>query len=377
MRAGTRIDTALSMSCRIEFSMSIEQKDASDNKITEDDIKKLTVALSKAFGVAGYTKQAEAILTCSMGVSESVDWNSAKLPGSVSGVMVCSCGCEKSRFAVPMSCNVRVCPYCAKKEQRRRVARFARIAQFVFEKNKKYRYRYRLWTFGTSISLYDPQIVEKIIKLRRKVVNCFDEKLPDGWRERQGIAVVPEFGTSGARLHFHVIQYGSFVNITKMQNEWRKQSGISNALVDVESVPASVRNLDGVVGYISKYMSKGSLKSVENAIEQENVYDELAKRLVREFEVFRGRKTYITYGVFRSVEVEREPALCKVCEAPMMMIWSKNWELYVETGFATWAQVEVEDLLSLFMGNNSNTNNGNDPPPKQLSLPNMPEIIYV
>lgn len=351
-----------------QTSEKVNTKENEKKQITRNQKTAFNLALSKAFGDAGCVKQSEKVLTCAMGLRMKIDLTQPELPQDVSGVMVCENACVKSQFVVPKSCNVRGCPYCARKEQKRRVAKFAIIVQHSESLNPSHGYQWRLWTFGTNISLYDDNVIEKMLKLRRVVVDAFDELLSDGWRNRQGLAVVPEFGTDGARLHFHVVQYGAYLNVGIVRDLWRDLSGIENAHMHVKLVPRGIKDPKSIVNYVSKYQSAGSLKLFESVMEQEFAYDKLAQRLVVEYKVFENRRTYITYGIFRSVVVENQKARCKECDGFMMMVWARDWELYIETGHVSWTDLDLCDFLSLYMGNNSSNKSEKNDKPSQLRL---------
>jgi hypothetical protein len=285
-----------------------------------------------------------------------------KLPDGAKLVYVCTGDHKHDAQIFSQSCDLRICPECARMHSARLVARYQpKMMELLHDHHNTY--RFRMITFTLPFALTDEDIDETYGQgfkwVEKVMVKLMLEDCPD-WKQKQGFLTSAEFGEEGLKLHYHVIHYGQYLNQVNLSREWHKASCGAGFIVDVRGFPfkgkTPEQSMREVLKYATKFYSEDKITGKITCLPAE-----LMPVLARVLEKTRRIRSY---GVFYDLdEPEREIHTCAICEAPMLGIPVSYWETFVTTGFLPREWSREQALLHLKPADKSLNSHSGLPPP--------------
>lgn len=217
--------------------------------------------------------------------------------------------CGKTYYA-EMSCNLRTCPFCARKRMLDRTRKVVKFVKSLDLNRKKYDHRLKFITFGYGTEDGIKKGIEKSLKafekIRRNLLETKREKYVDEHsgkvkkRKTEGCVWSVELGQKNLSIHIHVLYWGRYIPQKVLSNEWKRLTG--KFYVDVRAAKNKSKKKKGLWGIVletTKYITKG-LTFLD---------PEVAFRI--EKELFRVR-TFGTSGIFYG-KIKPEKPECPFC----------------------------------------------------------------
>jgi hypothetical protein len=194
----------------------------------------------------------------------------------------------KHEVSVPMRCESRLCPRCA------RIRGFVikeRLLKAILPINKGKTKKPMLLTLTLrNYGKLEKDRIRLLSKSMRKLINHFYPK-----SKGYGAIAVIEVGKNN-NLHVHALVYGPYIPHSSLSQKWLKLTGDS-MIVDIRMV----HNPKMAIGYILKYMTKIPVFS------EPYKYLEYAK-------AFKGVRRLHTYGIFyNNIPVIKKIFECPIC----------------------------------------------------------------
>lgn len=270
------------------------------------------------------------------------------LPPGAIGAIVCSEDPAHVARVVCTSCDNRVCPDCASRHSARLLARYLPVMESLSRRQRP-GWRMRRVTLTTSIRVTHPNVRQRTNDLYKSVRATFDELLADRPRPTSmsecGALVAHEYGSSGLRLHFHIVFYGPYIPQQKLSDVWQSHSGFP--VVDIRRVGSGGRDdlsledaLSETVKYTTKFWRKepdGSTKYIDP-----NLVPVLMS-------VLEGTRRVRAWGLFYNAAAPEERATCPDCGALLAKLSPIEYDIWCQTGwlpdeFAKVMRPEVADL---------------------------------
>lgn len=317
--------------------------------------------------LAGLQKIAARWLSCSdsffMRVKPSPE---TKIPVTSEKIYVCSGNHHHDAEIYSQSCDLRICPDCARRHAARLAARYLPVMQELMHRHTK-SYRFRHIMFSSPYALTDPDIREKYLCGFKQVYKVMDSLMSSAghWKSEQGFLVTAEFGEQGQKLHYHVIHYGQYLKQSDLSRSWSEQTAGDACVVWVKGFPYAGMSIEDtlkeVLKYAVKFYSKdpvsGEIKALPPA-----VLPILAKVLEK-------TRRIRAYGLFFDIpEPARADHLCQTCGAGMVGIPVDYFVTFCNTGFLPldWLNARTESGLNLKPADNSQSlTSGLAPPDSQ------------
>lgn len=302
----------------------------------------------EALSDAGQEETAERWLSCSdHPISKISPKPGAALPSSAEMVFVCKQDHTHDAEIVTQTCDLRICPDCARRHAARLAARYTpKMLELLHEHHRTY--RFRLVTFTLPYSLEDPNIREKYLHGFEQVYRVMDEtmsvKNPD-WKKEQGFVVASEFGSEGYKLHYHAIHYGQYLDQGELTRRWFTATDGEAQIVDVRALVRKGKPIEEAVSevfkYAIKFYSKDKITREVKAIPAQLV-PALAMALS-------GTRRVRAYGVFYNIpEPQSEGHICDTCSSEMVGIPVSYFVTYCNTGMLPkelWLASRSDELL--------------------------------
>lgn len=310
--------------------------------------------VSEELILAGMDDMSERWLSCSAKfVTKITPGPDAKLPASAEKVSVCTGNHLHAVEVYSQSCDLRICPDCARRHAARLAARFVpKFLELMHEHHSTYRFRHI--TFTTPYSLEDVDIRKKYLTGFKQVENVMVAMMSDcpDWKSKQGFLVTAEFGEQGMKLHYHVPHYGQYLDQAKLSRLWSAETAGDACVVDVRQLQHKNKTLEEsiheVLKYVTKFYSKnkitGEIKYIPAAL-----IPVLAKVLDK-------TRRVRAYGVFYKLpEPDRSDHLCDQCQSPMLSIPVSYFVTYCNTGLLPreFDRAGTDALLHLRLADNS------------------------
>jgi len=217
--------------------------------------------------------------------------------------------CNKTYFA-EMSCNLRTCPFCARKRMLDRTRKVVKFVKSLDPDRKKYDHRLRFITFGYGTKDGIREGVKKSLKafekIRRKLLETQRVKCGDRHngktkkRKTEGCVWSVELGSKNLSVHIHVLYWGKYIPQKVLSNEWKRLTG--KFYVDIRRAKnkgKKKKGLWGIVLEMTKYVMKGLID-----LDKETAF-------MVEKELFNIR-TFGTSGVFYG-KIKPEKPVCPFC----------------------------------------------------------------
>lgn len=282
--------------------------------------------------LAGLNKIAKRWLSCSENCFTRIKpVEGASLPRSAKRIFVCIDDHTHEAEIYSQTCDLRICPECARRHSARMVARYLpKMLELLHQHHPTHRFRHIVFTL--PFGLEDPDIRQKLLDGFAQVERVMDALMtPAGdWKASQGFLTGSEFGETGYKLHFHVIHYGQYLNQVDLSREWSKQTRGAAQVVFVRGFPYKGKTIEEslreVLKYATKFYSKDEITGEVKYIP--------AKLLPVLAKVLEKTRRIRTYGVFYDVpEPDRDTHTCATCNSPMVGIPLDYWTTFVATGF--------------------------------------------
>lgn len=213
---------------------------------------------------------------------------------------VAYCSQDPSHFHqfIPRSCNLRICPICAKNLAYRLRSKYDELIQRMYVPAS--------WSFKHVILTAKREAdLAAQLKEGNKAVRKLYKRL---WGRRKGAGAIVSFevGESGNQVHWHLLILGPYYKQALISDIWNELTG--NPVVWVTKVERDR------VSEILKYVTKGlSELSPDEAIQ---IYLAL-----------KGQRRVRTFGCFYGVKVLPEPMIkvCPVCGARLAYMPEPLW----------------------------------------------------
>jgi hypothetical protein len=319
--------------------------------------------VAEALYDAGLDKVADRWLTCSEQPRTRLRARPGiALPDTAKTIYVCTGDHTHDVEIYSQTCDLRICPDCARRHSARLVARYLpKMTELMHQHHNTY--RFRLVTFTLPFALTDEDIQVKYKSgfnwVFKAMTGLMRKSCPD-WKEKQAFLTSAEFGENGYKLHYHVIHYGMYLNQVDLSNAWRKASCGAGYIVDVRSFPFKNKDpeqsLREVLKYATKFSSQDKITGEITCIPAE-----LVPVLARILEKTRRVRAY---GLFFNLpEPERPAHTCETCGGDLLGIPVSYWETYVTTGFLPREWLREQSLLHLKPADKSLKSQSNLSPP--------------
>jgi hypothetical protein len=323
----------------------------------------------EALEMAGMAKEASRWLSCAdRFVTRLKPAPDAKLPAQSQKVYVCSANHHHEAEIYSQSCDLRICPDCARMHSARLVARYLPKCQELMHDHAT-SFRFRTIVFTTPYSLTDTDIREKLLCGFKQVYKVMDSLMSTRgpWKDKQAFLVTSEFGESGRKLHYHVIHYGIYLDQSELSRAWSQQTGGAAQVVFVRGFPYQgltvEQTLREVLKYATKFYSKDKVTGIVTYLPP-HLMPVLAKAIEK-------TRRVRAYGLFYNLpEPDRSDHLCNTCEAPMLAIPLDYFVIFCNTGFLPleWNAARHESLLNLKLADNSHSLTSGLAPPDSRDI---------
>lgn len=275
---------------------------------------------------ADMTKEADAWWACAR--DNAVWFPSSDTPVSedTKAVYVCPDHPGHHAKAQRITCQLRGCPECAKRESARVLARYMPLVHHLAHQHHA-RFRFRKIVLTTPVDLRSPNARDKALQYARCVPQVLDRLLDKGWRETQGFLVSWEFGAHGLKLHFHILFYGQWIDNRKangypLASAWTEATGAECEVTRIYGI--NPEDVESEVIENLKYVTKFWKLDKDGRPER---FDPALMPVL--LTVLKGTRRIRSYGVFYKVgKPIKEPARCPACDA-ILVRWSVlEWNIF-------------------------------------------------
>ena len=286
------------------------------------------------------------------------------LPASAKSVFVCSENHQHEAEIYSQTCDLRICPECARRHSARLVARYLpKMLELMHLHHRSYRFRHIIFTLPYALTV--PDIREKYLNGFKQVDSVMSALMTRGhWKSEQGYLTTAEFGSDGLKLHYHVIHYGQYLSQGDLVNAWRNITSGDAEIVFVKGFPYGGMSLEDSLREVLKYCCK--FYSIDKATgEVVCLSPSLIPVLCRVLEKTRRiRSAGLFYNLPKS---DRADHLCETCNAPMVNIPVDYYVTYCNTGFLPleWRDAKAGTLLLRPADKSSSETSGISPPGSQ------------
>jgi len=322
--------------------------------------------VAEALYDAGMDTVADRWLTCSQkSFTRLRPLADSVLPAGAEKIYVCTADHHHEAEVYSQTCDLRICPDCARRHSARLVARYLpKMQELLHQHHRTFRFRHIIFT--SPYALTDADIQQKyqdgFKQVEKTMAGLMRQKHPD-WKAEQGFLVTAEFGEEGKKLHYHVIHYGQYLNQVDLSRAWKLNTNGAAAVVFVRGFPyqgmTTEETLREVLKYATKFYSQDEATGAIQAIPAEQM-----AMLARTLEKTRRIRSY---GVFFGLpEPERPAHSCELCNSPMLGIPVGYWSTYCLTGFLPREWTEEQPALNLKPADKSSRFTSGAPPPDAL-----------
>jgi len=266
------------------------------------------------------------------------------LPPSADIVWVCSASNDHDSVLFSPSCDLRICPDCAKRHTARFMNRFVPAIEKMMTLHREH--RLRSITLTTKIKLgsngFKDAVSRGFVNIRKAMRKAIGPRwLLDG----SGMIVNWEVGANGLLLHYHIIYFGPWVSYPKLKEAWYKLTGDAY-IVWVTQVKHNDGDWQGAVSEVLKYATKFYS---EDKTTGERIYLS-ATLTVDLFEALKATRRLRAWGSLYNIgEPSDRVFCCETCDSKMVRIHVSHFEIWKATGFTEdgWKSAIRESLLYL------------------------------
>jgi len=322
---------------------------------------------------SGQYKVAERWLSCSDAFTTKIlPKPGVKLPVTAEKLYVCSSDHNHDAVVYSQSCDLRICPDCARMHSARLVARYLpKCEELLHSHHRTYQFRkivfsspFPLWR-GVPFPLNGDWIRERLQENFARVAAVMDEVIsehcPD-WKSEQGWFAGVEFGEEGRKLHFHVVHYGRYLDQGKLSSAWKKATEGDAYVVDVRSFVRKGKTLEESLKETLKYATKFYSK---DKVTGEVTYIPAWLMPVLA-EAIEGTRRIRSAGVFYNLpEPDRAKHSCQACGEKMVAIPRDWFVIFCNTGLfpAEWDAQTQDAVLHLKPADKSSSQTSGISPP--------------
>lgn len=356
-------------------------KNAESHELTETSYRKTLEYRSWRSDVStalldygGLDDEALAFWECSDHPLSWIPSDTKDLPKNAATVWTCSHNATHPAALFMPSCDLRICPDCAAKQTARLAARYIPKAIELSKVGGRYHLRHIVFTTPIELTSDTPDKIHKKIKelskLPRQAMQIVSELGDSLGRDYKTLGAIQsaEFGTEGHKLHFHVIQYGSYLPQKELSDAWHEVTGgqanvVFIRAIDKSSEDATANDVIETLKYSVKFWKKNA-DTGEIEYLPPNVMPHLLLSL-------KGLRRIKSWGVFYKLPKVEKSFNCPQCDHEMQRIGCENWHYWIEHG-ATAEDIRAlkqESFLQYKLANKSKFNkpDGNKPPPDYSS----------
>lgn len=297
-----------------------------------ESIKGWRADVSESLDDAGLPEMSARWLSCSdHPITKIIAGPGVKLPPAAEMVRVCKGDHTHEAEIYAQTCDLRICPDCARRHSARLAARYApKMIELAHLHHRTY--RFRLVTFTLPYSLEDADIRKKYLKGFKQVERVMEEMMSikcPGWKSEQGFIVAAEFGSEGHKLHYHAIHYGQYLEQAELSHRWFTATDGAASVVDVRKLAREGKPIEEAIQEVFKYAVKFFSKD-KITREVKAIPAELVPVLAQVLEKTRRVRAY---GVFFKIpEPDGAGHLCETCGGEMVGIPVSYFEIYCNTG---------------------------------------------
>lgn len=178
--------------------------------------------------------------------AEKMYFEAHKLEKCMQTGIVLRCDSCGKRVYVPVRCDLRICPDCARKHSRRLFKTYLPLIQrLTVETGNSYTLKFLTLTLVNTREL-SSQSIKRFFKNVRKLIGEFFNK-----KIGAGALGVLEIG-GNLNIHVHLLAYGPYILQSHLSERWRKITG-GSFIVDIRRARG---NHQGLLSYVLKYITK-------------------------------------------------------------------------------------------------------------------------
>lgn len=221
----------------------------------------------------------------------------------------------------PLTCKLRICPDCERREQARKMAYYIPAFKALIDGDPIDGWSLKHLVLTTPYALED-QTAETLQNAWRgfeKALNAIFMKVFEGKltkeEQRRGrisyklhqlaMLAANEFGEAGKRLHFHILAYCPFIPKQTITDCWKAATEGECEVNWIERV--DYHGVEDAVKEVAKYVTK--FTELEPA------------QAIKLLDVLKGNRRVRSYGTIRGMEIEKpEKPACPVCAAKLKLI---------------------------------------------------------
>lgn len=240
---------------------------------------------------------------------------------------------------VPMSCDLRICPTCARRHGAKLRARYLARAEEAM--SKKWR---RGWSMKLVTLTSSHELSGDVGALALGLLDAARDTYRALWGQHDGAGAFAtlEFGERGKKAHVHMMVWGPYYWHGQIQQQWERLTGMTH--VDVKIVTDPEKGVREVLKYIVKAsgLTPGDLVDLHTAL--------------------KGRRRVRAWGFFYATkDVVEEEHVCPQCGSQLGWMPEGEYERRL-------ALPEMYPLI-LIQGNKSGENRG--PPQEEIGPPTL------
>lgn len=322
----------------------------------------------------GLDKEARLFYDCAEQPKRWINSKREVLPEQAATVWTCTHDDTHPAALFMATCDLRICPDCAARQTARLAARYIPKAIELSKVGGRYHLRHIVFTTPIELTSDTPEKIHKKIKelskLPRQAMQIVEELGDSLGRDYKTLGAIQsaEFGTEGHKLHFHVIQYGSYLPQKELSEAWSQVTGgLANVVfiraIDTSSEENTANDVIETLKYSVKFWSRDENGDVKYL--PPNVMPHLLLSL-------KGLRRIKSWGCFyRLPKPEKEKFLCPECQNEMQRIGCENWHYWLEYGAnaETIRAWKHDSFLQYKLANKSKFSrpDGNKPPPDYSS----------
>lgn len=308
----------------------------------------------------GLDKEAFNFNGCSLHPISRIKTNTPTLPADAATAWICSHNLEHDAALFMPTCDLRICPDCAARQTARLAARYIPKAIDLTKENPQYHLRHIVFTTPIELTSDTPEKIQKQIvryarlpKVALDIVQEVGNLHGRDWTTLGGIQSA-EFGTDGLKLHFHVVQFGAYVDQSELVKAWKQVTNNEASIVFIRKIDASSPEaIQNDVIETLKYSVK-FWATDETTGETKYLDPTVMPHLLR---TLKGIRRVKSWGCFYNLpDIKKEPFCCETCSHEMERVGVENWHLVIKavTDGKTYKQVKFEQsFLNLKLANKS------------------------
>lgn len=308
----------------------------------------------------GFDLEAFNFNACSAHPISRIKTDTATLPADAATAWICSHDISHDVAVFMPTCDLRICPDCAARQTARLAARYIPKAIDLTKEYPQYHLRHIVFTTPIELTSDTPDRINKQVKRYSRLPKAALDIVQDVGQQHGrdwstlGAIQSAEFGTDGLKLHFHVVQFGAYVDQSELVKAWKQVTNNESSIVFIRKIDASSHEaIQNDVIETLKYSVKFWSTNAETG-ETEYLEPTVMPHLLR---VLKGVRRVKSWGCFYNLpKPKKEPFCCETCKNEMLRVGTADWSLVqtaLESG-KSFKQVKFEQsFLNLKLANKS------------------------